>query len=63
MPNAMLSLLSISFGLYQGDYRDMEEDPVLLICVFLFVTMAVILLLNLLIAQLNRTYEYIYKDN
>ncbi|CAE8630695.1 unnamed protein product [Polarella glacialis] len=62
MPNAMLSLLSISFGLYQGDYRDMEEDPVLLICVFLFVTMAVILLLNLLIAQLNRTYEYIYKD-
>ncbi|CAE8629325.1 unnamed protein product [Polarella glacialis] len=62
MPNAVLSLLAITVGLYQGDYRDLGQDPLLLGCVFIYVTFAVVLLLNLLIAQLNRTYEYIYKD-
>mmetsp|Transcript_100511 Transcript_100511/g.181398 ORF Transcript_100511/g.181398 Transcript_100511/m.181398 type:complete len:1156 (+) Transcript_100511:43-3510(+) len=62
MPNAILSLFAITLSLYQGDYRDLGKDPLILACVFLFVTLAVVLLLNLLIAQLNRTYEYIYKD-
>eukprot|EP00440_Ansanella_granifera_P038479 gb/GFBE01041755.1/.p1 GENE.gb/GFBE01041755.1/~~gb/GFBE01041755.1/.p1 ORF type:complete len:1196 (+),score=268.01 gb/GFBE01041755.1/:1-3588(+) len=62
MPNAIITLFSITVGLYQGDFRDIQEDPILLVCVFSFVTFSVILLLNLLIAQLNRTYEYIYQD-
>lgn len=62
MPNAITSLFAITVGLYQGDYRDMQEDPLLLFCVFTFVTFSVVLLLNLLIAQLNRTYEYINQD-
>jgi len=62
MPNAMVSLFAITVGLYQGDYRDIQEDVVLLGAIFFFVTFSVVLLLNLLIAQLNRSYEYIYKD-
>lgn len=62
MPNAITSLFAITVGLYQGDFRDMQEDPLLLCCVFTFVTFSVVLLLNLLIAQLNRTYEYINQD-
>eukprot|EP00930_Biecheleria_cincta_P086519 TRINITY_DN7579_c0_g3_i1.p1 TRINITY_DN7579_c0_g3~~TRINITY_DN7579_c0_g3_i1.p1 ORF type:complete len:1140 (+),score=228.77 TRINITY_DN7579_c0_g3_i1:56-3475(+) len=62
MPNAVTTLFAITVGLYQGDYRDIQEDPVLLTCVFTFVTFSVVLLLNLLIAQLNRTYEYINQD-
>eukprot|EP00416_Gambierdiscus_australes_P017640 CAMPEP_0171057980 /NCGR_PEP_ID=MMETSP0766_2-20121228/2170_1 /TAXON_ID=439317 /ORGANISM="Gambierdiscus australes, Strain CAWD 149" /LENGTH=738 /DNA_ID=CAMNT_0011513189 /DNA_START=69 /DNA_END=2285 /DNA_ORIENTATION=- len=62
MPNAIVSLFAITVGLYQGDYRDIQEDGLLLFAVFLFVLFSVVLLLNLLIAQLNRSYEYIYKD-
>eukprot|EP00930_Biecheleria_cincta_P001710 TRINITY_DN102820_c0_g1_i1.p1 TRINITY_DN102820_c0_g1~~TRINITY_DN102820_c0_g1_i1.p1 ORF type:complete len:1190 (-),score=140.29 TRINITY_DN102820_c0_g1_i1:71-3640(-) len=62
MANAMISLFAITLGFYQGDFRDMQEDPVLLLCIFTFLTFSVILLLNLLIAQLNRTYEFIYQD-
>eukprot|EP00930_Biecheleria_cincta_P086520 TRINITY_DN7579_c0_g4_i1.p1 TRINITY_DN7579_c0_g4~~TRINITY_DN7579_c0_g4_i1.p1 ORF type:complete len:1142 (+),score=206.60 TRINITY_DN7579_c0_g4_i1:77-3502(+) len=62
MPNAITSLFAITVGLYQGDYRDIQEDPLLLVCVFTFVTFSVVLLLNLLIAQLNRTYEFINQD-
>jgi hemoglobin-like flavoprotein len=62
MPNAIVSLFAITIGLYQGDFRDVEEDPLLLYMVFIFVFFSVVLLLNLLIAQLNRSYEYIYKD-
>lgn len=62
MLNAIISLFAITVGLYQGDYRDMREDPLLLGSVSLFVTISSVLLLNLLVAQLNRSYEYIYKD-
>lgn len=62
MPNAIVTLFAITVSLYQGDFRQIQEDPALLIAVFLFLTASVILLLNLLIAQLNRSYEYIYQD-
>lgn len=62
MMNAMISLFAITLGFYQGDFRDMQDDPVLLVCIFTFLTFSVVLLLNLLIAQLNRTYEFIYQD-
>ena len=38
------------------------EDPLLLTAVFCFVTASAILLLNLLIAQLNCSYVYIYQN-
>jgi len=62
MPNAIISLFAITVGLYQGDFRDIQEEPMLLGAIFLFLTCSVVLLLNLLIAQLNRSYEYIYQD-
>jgi len=62
MPNAIISLFAVTVGLYQGDFRDIQTDPQLLSLIYLFVTFSVVLLLNLLIAQLNRTFEYIYQD-
>lgn len=60
--NAIISLFAITLGFYEGDFRDLQDDPVLLAVVLVFVTFSSILLLNLLIAQLNKSYEYIYKD-
>lgn len=62
MWNAIISLFSITVGLYQGDFREIQSDPMLLTMIYLFLLVSVVLLLNLLIAQLNQTYEYINKD-
>eukprot|EP00435_Cladocopium_sp_Y103_P033972 s988_g8.t1 len=63
MWNAIISLFSITVGLYQGDFREIQGDPMLLTMIYLFLLVSVVLLLNLLIAQLNQTYEYINKDS
>jgi len=52
-PNAMISLFAITVGLYQGDFRTIQDKALLLAMISTFVTIAVILLLNLLVAQLN----------
>lgn len=64
MPEAILSLFAITLGWFEADdVMDIREsNRVLLIVLTLFVGASVILLLNLLIAQLNRSYEYIYQD-
>eukprot|EP00927_Polykrikos_kofoidii_P059274 TRINITY_DN54478_c0_g1_i1.p1 TRINITY_DN54478_c0_g1~~TRINITY_DN54478_c0_g1_i1.p1 ORF type:complete len:1099 (+),score=261.18 TRINITY_DN54478_c0_g1_i1:98-3394(+) len=62
LPNAVISLLAVTIRLYQGDFRDMGEDTVLLAMVLLSTTFSAVLLLNLLVAQLNLSYEYIYRD-
>lgn len=62
MPNAAIVLFAMTVSLYQGDYRVFQSNPFLLVCVLTFVCIAVVLLLNLLVAQLNRSYEYIYAD-
>jgi len=61
IPHAAVALFSITLGLFEDDYRDLDE-PALLAAVFLFVTASAILLLNLLIAQLNCSYVFIYQD-
>jgi len=64
MPHAILSLFAITLGWFEADYvmNVRETDQMFLAVLFLFVGLSVILLLNLLIAQLNRSYEYIYQD-
>lgn len=62
IPSAANCLFAITVGLYEGDYREMTDQPWLLIAVFLFVTVSTVLLINLLIAQLNCSYEYVYQD-
>ena len=58
----MIALSGITLRLYEDDYRDLQNDPLLLTAVFCFVTASAILLLNLLIAQLNCSYVYIYQN-
>jgi uncharacterized membrane protein YgcG len=62
LPTTLLSLFAMTVVLFPRDYRELQYDPALLVTLFIFVTLAVILLLNLLIAQLNCSYEYIYAD-
>jgi len=62
MGNAIISLFAITVRLYQGDFRDMAADWNLLAFVLVFVILSAVLLLNLLVAQLNLSYEYIYRD-
>jgi len=62
MSSAMVTLFAITVGLYQGDYRDVYSNHMLVLLIFVFLTFSAVLLMNLLIAQLNRSYEYIYRD-
>jgi len=55
-------LFAVTVGLYEGDYREMMHEPFLLVPVLLFVTVSAILLINLLIAQLNCSYDFVYAD-
>jgi hypothetical protein len=56
-------LFAITVGLYEGDYRELQHQPWLLAMVLMFLTLSAILLMNLLIAQLNCSYEYVYQDS
>ncbi|CAE7785803.1 KIF3A, partial [Symbiodinium pilosum] len=60
--DTLIALSGITLRLYEDDYRDLQNDPLLLTAVFCFVTASAILLLNLLIAQLNCSYVYIYQN-
>jgi len=62
LPNALVALFAVTLMLYEDDYRDFMGDPVLLLVVFIFVTASSILLLNLLVAQLNCSYDVIAKN-
>lgn len=62
IPSSVLCLFSITVLLYEDDYRTLMEEPALLTAVLLFVLASSILLMNLLIAQLNSSYVYIYQD-
>jgi hypothetical protein len=57
----MVGLLAITMRLYEDDYRDIDE-PVLIAFLFTFMTCSAVILLNLLIAQLNQSYNLI-NDN
>jgi len=62
VPTTMLSLFAVTVGIYEKDYREIEHESVLLTAVFFFVAVSAILLLNLLIVQLNCSYEFVYQD-
>merc|ERR1719215_270216 len=60
--HAMVSLFCLTAGMYQLDFREIRYEPSLLIAVIFFVAVSTILLMNLLIAQLNCSYNAIYQD-
>jgi len=62
IPNTAIALFSITVRLYEDDYRNMIDAVPLLCIVFVFVTASAVVLLNLLIAQINCSYMFIYQD-
>merc|ERR1711972_126231 len=63
IPQGARALFEMVMKMYSfEDYQALEEEPVVLIGVFLFLVTSVIFLLNMLIAQLNCSYDTIYQD-
>jgi hypothetical protein len=60
--SSFVTLVAITLSIYEKDYQEMIHDPALLTSVILFKSMSAILLLNLLIAQLNCSYELVNLD-
>jgi len=60
--NCILTLFAITILRYEGDYREIIDEPMLLGCIFVFVLASGILLVNLLIAQINCSYQIVYND-
>jgi len=61
--NTIITLFSITVLRYEGDYREINDEPILLAMLFIYIMASGILLLNLLIAQLNCSYEFVYADS
>mmetsp|Transcript_27357 Transcript_27357/g.63821 ORF Transcript_27357/g.63821 Transcript_27357/m.63821 type:complete len:1095 (+) Transcript_27357:192-3476(+) len=62
MDRAVVTLFAITLGFYEGDWRGLQESPLLLAMVLLFITCSGVILMNLLIAQLALSYEFVYQD-
>lgn len=62
LPETLTGLYAVTIQLFQDDYRDFAADPILMIVLFMFLAVVRILLMNVLIAQLNCSYVFIY-DN
>eukprot|EP00930_Biecheleria_cincta_P060599 TRINITY_DN4623_c0_g1_i1.p1 TRINITY_DN4623_c0_g1~~TRINITY_DN4623_c0_g1_i1.p1 ORF type:complete len:1162 (+),score=193.23 TRINITY_DN4623_c0_g1_i1:169-3654(+) len=62
IPNSVLALFAMVVMLFEDDYRSVYDEPALLIVVFVFFLSVLIVLMNILIAQLNSSYVFIYQD-
>merc|ERR1719230_1608129 len=61
--NGLLSLLEMTMRMYDGaHFERYESDPLVLVCVFLFLITIMVFLLNMLVAQLTCAYEAVYSD-
>merc|ERR1712178_321591 len=59
----LLALLEMTMRMYDGAHFEMyESDPLVLICVFVFLVTIIVFLLNMLVAQLTCAYEAVYSD-
>jgi hypothetical protein len=59
----LLSLLEMTMHMYDGKhYEAYEKDGVVLSCVFIFLILVLVFLMNMLIAQLTCAYESVYVD-
>jgi hypothetical protein len=58
----VIALFSVTVGLYEKDYREFHNEQVLMFAVLSFIVVSAIILMNLLIAQLNCSYEVVYAD-
>merc|ERR1719284_2226721 len=63
IPNGLLALLEMTMRMYDGaHFERYESDPLVLVCVFLFLITIMVFLLNMLVAQLTCAYEAVYVD-
>merc|ERR1719386_112495 len=63
IPPSSYALLRIVMGAYDAKrYAALEEEPVLLVMIFIFCIVTVIFFLNMLIAQLSCAYSSVYED-
>jgi len=59
----LITLLEMTMRMYSGEhFETYESDPLVLICVFVFLVTVLIFLLNMLVAQLTCAYEAVYVD-
>jgi len=59
----MLSLLSITLGMYEGTkFEALHQDSALLTAIIAYVISTITFMLNLLVAQLNCSYSSCYED-
>merc|ERR1712100_932410 len=59
----ILVLLEITMRMFDGAHFEMyESDPLVLVCVFVFLIAIMVFLLNMLVAQLTCAYEAVYVD-
>merc|ERR1719421_2529572 len=59
---SVLTLFSVMLGIFELDFGGQHNDLVLQLSLLIFMILAVVLLLNLLIAQLNQTYHEVWKE-
>jgi len=63
IPKGALSLLEITLGMFPSDnFYFIQQEATVFIAVALFVLVAIVFLLNLLVAQLNGAYQLVYDD-
>jgi hypothetical protein len=63
IPPASLALFKMFMRMYiVSDYAQFREEPVILICICVFLLSSAVFLLNLLIAQLTCAYTSVYVD-
>merc|ERR1719498_2284438 len=63
IPNGLLALLEMTMRMYDGaHFERYESDPLVLVCVFVFLITIMVFLLNMLVAQLTCAYEAVYVD-
>merc|ERR1712217_760851 len=63
IPLAALALLKIAFAMFSGEHYDaLHDDPALMIAIVMYIIVTVVFLSNLLIAQLNCSYQSTYQD-
>jgi len=59
----LLALLEMTMKMFDGaHFEKYESDPLVLVCVFIFLVVATIFLMNMLVAQLTCAYEAVYSD-
>merc|ERR1719181_611119 len=63
IPKGSLTLLEITLGMFPSDHFYLiQQEATVFIAVALFVLVAIVFLLNLLVAQLNGAYQLVYED-